>query len=177
MHCLLLGMRACIFPHFLHHKRGHPPCLWHWSLSLERDGDGPGPTWSLGLWCHLLLFVVNVLASALNCGTSEILISWDFGLLWHQSSSLGRSIRKYLGFLHGTYNVRKLFFYAPPSDSAESRLHFTPHTMWEEFFSICFPLTVQVCSCCTMLNWFPGWRQGFWGSLQPPQTIPGRVGH
>lgn len=142
-------------------------------------------SWTCCWWAWSYVVTGPVIPSATFCCQSSLLLPWIaepqkylfpkiLGPLWHQSSSRGRSTSKYLGFLHGTYNMGKFFFFALPSDSAELPLHFMPHTMQEEFFSVRFPLTVQLCSCCTMLNWFPGWRQGFWESLQ---TTPGRVGH
>ena len=119
MHCLLLGMRARIFPHFLHHKRCHPPCLWHWSLSLEPVAEGPGPPWSLGLWYHLLLFVVNcpcLCLELLNLRSAYFLRFWV---------SYGTSPPAWVGILENIW------------------VSFMAHTTWEKFFSMRLPLIVQ----------------------------------
>lgn len=145
-------------------------------------------SWTCCWWASFYVVIGPVIPSATFCCQWSLPLPWIaepqkylfpkiWGLLMHQSSSLGRSIRKYLCFFHGTYNVRKFFSMCLPLIVQSHGCTSCHIQCGKNFFSICFPLTGQVCSCCTILNWFPGWRQGFWESLQPPQTTPGRVGH
>lgn len=77
-------------------------------------------SWTCCWWAWSYMVIGPVIPSATFCCQWSLPLPWIaepqkylfpkiWGLLMHQSSSLGRSIRKYLCFFHGTYNVRKFF--------------------------------------------------------------------
>ena len=92
-------------------------CCWGaWSSVVT------GPVIPSATFCCQLSLPLPWIAEPQKCLFPEIL-----GLLWHQSSCLGRSIRKYL----------------KKKKKENIWVSFMAHTTWEKFFSMRLPLIVQ----------------------------------